>query len=664
VTAVYEQAERPLPPQARYNASDKGQARKAKYRRENSKWETDARYLAREFLAWDGEGITNADGSHSYVMLANSEGGYLADPDGLSTPACFSFILSETAKYPGRIHVIYGGGYDFNCWLADLNRDQLADVYRSKKWTLGSWAVSWRKGKSFYLTNGSESVTVYDVIPFFQCAFIKACDDYLGTAFVERDLIVKNKALRSSFAPSDIPEVRRYNDAELANLVLLVNELRSRLNKVGLRPRRWDGPGAIASALLTREGVKNAKAESPAEVARASRYAYAGGRFEVVRFGHMAAASFEYDVNSAYPSALRDVPNLSRGTWTHHHGDAGNRDFALYYLHYSDGPASLPGPLFSRSKNGTICYPRSVSGWYWTPEYRTACEYAQHYGGSLRVAEVWEFVEDNPEDRPFHFIEPLYLKRLALKKAGDGAHVGLKLALNSLYGKLAQQVGWTPATRGRPMRIPPFHQLEWAGYTTSHCRATVLRAGMEDLTSVIAFETDALFTSKPLAIPCGRNLGEFERTDFADLTYVQSGMYFGTLTDGTTVNKTRGVDRGTLTRAQVVEALQAENAKDRCVDAELTRFIGAGFALAQNFDKWRRWETSPRRLSLEPQGKRAHYVCESCGNYGLKMNVWHTTVCPFVTPQTSCEFPIEWINPDPAMTMLSELREGVQDYDC
>lgn len=648
-----------------YRASEKGKITDRKYKHNNSKWQTDTAYLKREFLAWDGEGITKEDGSHLYVMLANSEGGYLADPAGLSTKACFDFLLSEAAKYPGRINVIYGGGYDFNCWMADLSRENLLGIYQNKRWTIAPYAVSWQRGKAFELSDALTKVRIYDVVSFFQCAFVKACDEYLGDSFYQREIIVSNKALRSSFTVDDIPSVKLYNEYELINLVSLMTELRARLNKIGLRPKRWDGPGAIAAALLSREGIKDAKKTSPESVASAGRYAYAGGRFEVARYGHVDSPAFEYDVNSAYPSALRLVPNLQRGRWKHHDSDPGNIPYALYRVHYFNGPEALPGPLFSRGKNGTICYPREVTGWYWSPEMATAREYVQQYRGTLEVLECWEYIEDDPTDRPFHFIGALYTKRQALKKAGDGAQVGVKLALNSLYGKLAQQVGWQPAGNGKPLRIPPYHQLEWAGYVTSSCRATVLRAAMLDLSSVIAFETDALFTSRPLDLDIGSELGQFDVTNFANLTYVQSGIYFGDLVDGGTVTKTRGVDRGTLTRDQVIKALAEPAAADRFVTAQLTRFIGAGVALVQNFDKWRRWETLPKRLSLEPMGKRAHYGCNGCDpdGEGITLGVWHETVCPFVQPQISCEFPIEWVNPDAAMVMLSELREGDKDYE-
>lgn len=656
---------------ARYNASEKGRKRRRDYRHNSSKWMPDVEYLSRPFLAWDGEGITRPDGSHVYVLLANSAGAYISDPEGLATWRCVQFLLTEAAKHPGAINIGYGLGYDTNMIFKDFTREDLWRVYTMRFPKVGGYRFDWRQGKSLYVTDSTRAIMLFDVSSFFQCAFIKACDSYLGADWHERDLIVKNKALRSSFTEADLPEVLRYNAAELVNLVALMRELRERLNKVGLRPKRWDGPGAIAAALLQRERVKDAMATQPPEVAKAARYAYAGGRFEVIKYGSVEGAAYEYDVNSAYPSALRDVPDLRYGHWEHYsYKDPGSHPYALYHIDYNDRSniTNYPGPLFCRTPNGMVAYPMHVRGWYWSPEVDTLRDYCRTTKDKdFYVIEAYVYVPDDPDNKPFEFVERLYAKRRALKRGGDGAHVGLKLGLNSLYGKLAQQVGWVPAHDGKPNRLPPFHQLEWAGYVTSHCRAAVFRAAMQDPEAVIAFETDALFTSRPLNLPLGDDLGEWEETRFSQLTYVQSGTYFGTLSDGTTVTaKTRGVDLGTLTHEAVLAGLANPVPTAQVAEAQMTRFVGAGVALTQSFKRWCRWEVQPKVVKLSPQGKRDHIAmasyCDHCDDGGpLKLGVWHQTYATLMHKLHSSEFPVEWINPDPDMDILGELREGHYD---
>lgn len=658
----YEIADTPIPMTTRergrkYAASAKGKRTRRDWKHAN---------VERPFVMWDGEGITVENNRHLYTLFASSTGRRIQDDAGLRTRDIFTILLSEKVANPTAINVVYGASYDFNMWLGDLSRETLDKLYEQQSCYWQEFRLSWRRGKSFRITNRETgiTITVYDVVSFFQCAFVKACDDYLGDQFLHRDMIVANKAARGSFTVSDNATVEEYNDAELNNGVRLMNELRARLDKVGLRPSRWDGPGAIATALLSREGIKNAMGPCPKDVAHAARFGYAGGRFEVIRCGNVEGKAYEYDINSAYPSALRHVPNLhpGQGIWIHTRSGELPDTFTTFGIyraswHGEDANISLPQPFFCRAGDGTVAYPQMVTGWYWAPEIVTAQAYADKYGGELIVHEGWEYVPSDPDDKPFAFIEPMYLKRQALKKAGDGAHVGLKLGLNSLYGKTCQKVGAFYDPHKGVWKTPPFHQLEWAGYVTSHCRASVLFAALESLESIIAFETDALFSTTPLSVETGSYLGQWEYTEFDHLCYVQSGFYFGRV-DGLPFSKTRGVDRGSMTFEDVKDALSHDAIKDRYAEAQLTRFIGIGLARQLNdFTRWRTWETTPKHIQLDPQGKRVHEYCVECMGDGLTPNVWHYTYPPFGGMQISQEYPIPWINPNPDMSNLDDWHE-------
>lgn len=656
-----------------------------RYRTRNSKHETDAHYLARPIIMLDGEGLTIAEnGEHIYTMfggMSSVDMQYrsITNLSGLSSAWIFDFILELAADTPGAIIAIYGGSYDFNMMLRDLTREDAERIYKTGHLYWDDFTLTWRRGKNFRIGRGSESAMIYDVVSFFQRPFVDACDEYLCAlghdhkdengyilhpvdCWENRNGIIRDKAKRGSFTVDDMAEMGDYNASELRNGIRLIQELRARLNKVTLRPRRWDGPGAIAASLLLRERIKEAMKPAPNAVAQAARHAYAGGRFEVLRFGHVERPAWEYDINSAYPSALRNVPNLARGEWEYTPaGEPITSRFALVRIQSHAYRTDVPAPLFCRLPNGSICYPQDVTGWYWTPEYDAVRAYAEAGYGEYRVLGAWQYREDVLAPAPFGFIEPLFLKRKALKKGKDGAHVGIKLALNSLYGKLAQQVGAKYDAKTGTWRLPPFHQIEWAGYTTSHCRAELLKAALTNMSAIIAFETDALFSTAPLSIMTGEDLGDFEVVAFTNLTYVQSGVYFADNVDGTSVTKSRGVDRGDLNRAMVLDAFVKPIAAERVVKTSLTRFVGLGVALAQNFERWRRWEKLEKAITVEPIGKRIH--SPYCGCTEMTLGVWHETLCPYMGDLESAEYPVAWINPNPAMSELEELRNEEKTYE-
>jgi len=661
-----------------YNKSAQGKASRKKYRHDNSKHTTDQSYLSRKIVAVDGEGLNitrgKRKGDHIYIMLAISDCEPLiseaaAFGKGLNTRDILQYLWGHLQ--PENINVIYGGSYDFNLWIRDLLHDEVKAVYKSSYGTPPIWyeefGLRWIKGKAFEITDGKRTITINDVISFFQRPFIQACDEYLGT-YEGREQLVREKARRGNFRADEIASISDYNQLELRLLVDLVGELRQRLNRVGLRPRRWNSPGAIASALFLREGVKDHRNEYlPPGVMEAARYAYAGGRFEMIKYGAVQKDVYEYDLNSAYPRALLNVPSLANSRWIHSEKwDSNVSDFAMYRVRFTGTRADIPAPIFVRGENGTIAYPLNAINWIWSPELESLIEYCKVVeGATFEVFESWVCIPAT-DYKPFHFIAPLYRMRQKLKALKDGAHVGIKLALNSLYGKLAQQVGWKAASGRHPVRVPTYHQLEWAGYVTSWCRSRVLLAALTNIESVIAFETDALFTTEPLNVDTGEGLGQWGMDHFRSLTYVQSGHYYGTLTDGEEVVKCRGVDKGFISRAAVEQRL-TEPESTRTLQASLTRFYGVGIALARGLDAyWCRWLTEPKQLQLMPTGKRIHAACKLCestsGTGMFSMGEWHSTICP-VTGGYSHEYPVEWINPNPNMSELAEMRESENFFD-
>lgn len=619
----------------------------------------EARYLGRKFVMVDGEGLNvrtgKRAGAHDYVLLAISRKDPILSKTGLKTMECLNYLWRNLD--PEDNNVIYGGSYDFNCWVRDFPEEVLRTLYEGRRVRFGPYVLKWMKGKSFTIKREGKSVTIYDIVSFFQKPFLDACDEYLGE-YEGRDIIAREKANRGNFSWRQISTIGKYNQLELELGERLANELRLRLNAVGLRPRRWIGPGAIAAALFEREGVRaHMSRDIPSAVAEAARYAYSGGRFECVKYGISDKPAFEYDVNSAYPKALSLVASLAGGTWKHAGRGAKiekSETFALYRVRWQqtdyDKAAVIPGPLFVRAPNGTISYPMQGENWVWQPEVENLPEYSALTGLKYSILEKWVLVPATHK-RPFAFVPALYERRKALKAAGDGAHVGIKLGLNSMIGKCAQQVGWNKITG----EAPTYHQLEWAGFVTSWCRAAVLKAAMQDLNAVIAFETDALFTSRKLNLPVSDRLGEWEISEFRSLTYAQSGLYFGTVWNPKKerweeVAKSRGADRGKVTREKVETAMRAgEN-----LPVALTRFMGAGVALARGLAVWRRWLTEPKVLNLSPLGKRAPLRQELAEG-------WNLTYCP-VKGGKSSPFPIEWISPDPNMTELAELREAEVDW--
>lgn len=582
-----------------------------------------ARSDIRPFVAWDGEGITpRLQLEQNYVLFGASTGDRVKGPR-LTTRECLDLILSVESQYPTAIHVGFAFKYDVEMILADLPRRHWERLRAKGNVRFQEYRLTYHPGKRFTVSRGRDSyrvtATIYDLFGFFQTSFVKALRTWLD----EKELaeiagIEAGKSERGNFDYARLDTLMvPYWESELRLLVLLAERLRERLIQAGICPAQWHGPGAVATTVYRQRATRGLMARTetdkllsehdavladlPEDVNNAARYAYAGGRFELFRLGHYDGSVYQYDINSAYPAGISTLPNLAIGEWSRHSNSVtfDPRAFALWRIEY-DNFAPLrslqPHPLFHRDRNHNISYPMTVSGWYWTPE--AAC--ALTMGG--RIAEAWIYNHDGSE--PFHWVKEMYAQRKQWKAEGNPAERALKLALNSLYGKMAQRAGWED---GKP--LPRYHQLEWAGYVTSFTRATLWQAIQQAGSDLIAVETDAVFTTKPLTLPIGGNLGEWEATEYDWITYLASGLYW--TSDGK--SKYRGMDSSSLSHADALRWINQGDLRTP-IRGHTSRFIGAGKGLRSGLPIWRSWVTEMYDIRPGRSGKRIHvpHLCAGC----------------------------------------------------
>lgn len=598
----------------------------------------------REFIFWDGEGARSAlrPGRQNYVLFGNSEGEYISDVE-LHTQQMLAFIIEQGRKYPHAFHVGFAFDYDVNMILRNMTPSQFLTLRKKGSVLYGDYRIEHIPHKWFqvswygpsYPENRRDRVTVKiaDMFGFFQCSFLKAIKLYLkddpilnAIAIIER-----GKAERNNFTYDQIDFIKDYWTTEGEAGRLLANQLREYLYDVGLTVKQWYGPGVLANWGYRKHKIDIHKREPIPEVYDAARYAYAGGRFERFQIGRFHNG-WGLDINSAYPYAISQLPSLTEGVWSHVQSTSPDKivEFGVYHVKMRGAPVSSKvSPLFHRDKAGNISFPFITDGWYWSPEVATL-----RGNPDVEIVEGWEYT--GWESRPFDFVAEMYAYRRELKRLGIGSEKAIKLFLNSLYGKMAQRVGWERS--GGP---PTWHQLEWAGWVTSSTRAklfSVMRRIPRD--QLIAVETDGIYTTcdpATLGIEHSVELGGWEISPFDEIRYVQSGMYAkGAL--GKWETKYRGLDSNSINAYALRRHLQEllPNAAEWPVlTGPTTRFVGYRQAL------WRaemgmgpmkthlcRWETKDKDLSAGSAGKRVHSArnCVACSQNATAWEHPHQTV--------------------------------------
>lgn len=603
--------------------------------------------MHRPFIMWDGEGYTDEYGSHHYWLLANSVGDKIIAPPGRSLERYnIARIFMETAAtYPNAIHVGFAFGYDSTCILRSNGFQGREAKTLKEKLYLNANGYIWkiRPGKELVIhdagTDKGDYFRLYDVWGFFQRSFIKALNEYFPDGWDHREVITQMKTLRGAFDREHDAEVIQYNDYELELGVQLMEELRDRLFAANLLISQWYGPGAVASKLLTKWKIKNKQVDLYSTnqcVADAAQHAYAGGRFELLKCGHVNGPVYQYDINSAYPWGIAQLPDWVTGEWIHHYG--GNvhelTEYSMARIKWNNTnclaksadirpctdislyPESIPFPFWRRDKNKNISYPSEhIYGWYWAPEINAAKRYLDSlpdpYDKTIEVLEWWEYRDDG--SRPLAEVVDLYNLRQKLKAKNNGAHVAIKLGLNSLYGKFAQQVGWTEDAG----RKPPFHNLAAAGYVTAKCRAKMLDGIACDPTAIIATETDGIFSTRKLALPCSPALGDWEYTEYDDMWYWASGFRFGIRAGEVVKPATRGIPLADISLQVIRESIVDMHST---LTVKTNQFITLGLALHRNKPETAgQWVNGTKEMTLmceDLQGKRIHEPgCPSCSVY-------------------------------------------------
>jgi hypothetical protein len=514
------------------------------------------------FVGVDGEGMT-VNGEHRYVLFGVGSQ-QIENPDGLRWREVFEFLYQQ--RQPHTAHVGFFLGYDFTQIFKTLPEERARMLLTSEGKALRKHRIPGKVPHPVECADWQFDVLgmkrlrirpkgcqcpvasckcehepwlyVCDVGSYFQASFLTVVDPKnwsYGQAIVSDDEfeILQEGKIRRSTAVLD-GEMRKYNVLENEVLARVMGTLDTGLHQIGihLSPSKWFGPGQAAQAWLKNEKVptgEQIRSTVPVWFLEAARASYYGGWFELFMHGIVPGTSHEYDINSAYPSVIAQLPCLLHGKYSYGEGlpprEADNGLCLVYAKVWSPGmPDRLRtqhiGAMLHRDHSGRILRPLATEGWFWWSELRSAYDagLVRWFNHGRQQALRWVMYEPCDCPPPMANVAKLYLERLRVgKKTPLGK--AAKVVYNSDYGKFAQSIG-----------DPVFGNAVYASRITSECRRMILDAiasHPDGMSGVAMVATDAVYFLSPHPrLVLSENMGEWDYTSRENLTLFKPGVYW------------------------------------------------------------------------------------------------------------------------------------------
>ena len=309
---------------------------------------------------------------------------------------------------------------------------------------------------------------------------------------------------------------------------------------------------------MQRHGHEPPRLSPSSPLRQVLRRAYYGGRTEAYYLGPSEQRIYYYDVNSLYPSVMRDHPYPVGGLRTGWYDDPEKIVAAEVVAEIPESIYIPPLPYrHPKMFQGRLVFP---AGGYWGWIGKGEILLLEELGIKYKIirsiySPTWEHIFTE-------YIEDLYNKRLEAKARGDEAlQYHYKLLLNSLYGKFGQ--------RNKEILLYQFegggldydtieyessYYLPYAVLTSSLARHRLhqyLRLAGDEPGRILYTDTDSLITTRG-DLPTGKELGRLKLEYQGYITIYREKMYRLEV-DGGEIFKAKGLRKNSV-KILVLEA--------------------------------------------------------------------------------------------------------------
>ena len=440
---------------------------------------------------------TETDENGDITVLADNDGNYL-ELDDITPEKVIKFLFSK--RYQGSWNFFYNVTFDAEVILKIFG-NLLYDYKRTRilRFHYQDYTIEYIPQKKIAIRKGHHSSVFFDIAQYYHESLFNA---YLHNIGKLPDWYVDAKSNRqhyTRFYYKRFPyKVRKYCIQDCIYTKQLANHWIKVFHEAfDFYPQRFISSGYLAEKVLINNKIKIPLfGEIPFEINEFAWRTYYGARFEILKRGFIGNAHL-YDINSAYPYSLANIPDITKGKWKKSKILLDNAHLGFFKIQ-CDIPDCKYIPPFPFRINNKLIFPSGKFITYCTlAELKTYCE-PSHY----KILESFQYLDDNPIYPYKEFIESIYNKRLEFKNQNNPLQLPLKIILNSIYGKTAQRVGNKIGNLFSPIIASSI-----TGNTRAMLYDFVQKYGIEN--EVVSFATDSIITTKKLDIDSTKlvNLG-------------------------------------------------------------------------------------------------------------------------------------------------------------
>lgn len=433
-----------------------------------------------DFIGFDTETYKGA-----CKLLADSEGRYIYNPNFKD---CIDFLWYKASQ--GLYRTFWNLDFDISAILKLYDDiDKIIELLEGNEIEYRDFTLTYLRPKFFQIRKGHKTLSFTDLFFIYKSSLEYASETFLNQHKIDT---IDGNLLNTNllYWVNNLDDIIKYCIQDCKLTAELGRFLLKKLEEAKLPNPRYFSSTASLSKQYFRLNCRIPSIKYiPTNILDISCFCYFGGRFEVLKRGYFPEL-WNYDINSAYPRTIEDLPDLKYGTWFKVE-EGSKKEKIGYYKVLLDIPESYISALPMKNK-GLIIFPHGVfEKWITWYEY----DLLKDYIIDLYYGYEYDFNEDKGY-YPFRKeIDYLYSKKQENKGINEVFYWIYKIYMNSFYGCM-----WEKHKNPEGLIVAGilFNPI-YASIITARTRWQLLKdVGKKNWKNIVAFHTDSVISTKPL----------------------------------------------------------------------------------------------------------------------------------------------------------------------